>query len=344
MRGSNVNWSQQNCRFYYMKRTILVKEETWKLKEPFIISRGSRTETKLIYMEIRENNSVGRGESVPSSRYSESIESVLNDIHNVSKPLQDGISREEINQILKPGAARNAIDCALWDLEAKISKKSIFQLLNIKPINSVQTVQTVSIANSETMHKSAKRLKKLPILKIKLDSQDVIDKMNAVQKACPDSKFIIDANESWTIDLLQDLLNYFDKDKILLIEQPLPSGKDHQLIGLNSLIPIAADESCHTSKDLKELSKMYNIVNIKLDKTGGLTEALQLKKKAKELGLKVMLGCMLGTSLSMAPAILLASGVSFIDLDAPTLLTNDREFALTYKNGIITNNSSKLWG
>ncbi|PCJ37306.1 MAG: dipeptide epimerase [Alphaproteobacteria bacterium] len=323
-----------------------ITKETWTLKEPFIIARGSRIDTGVITVDIRLDNQkhFGRGESVPSPRYGENIDSVYEQLNAVSSEISEDLRRGDLYDLLPAGAARNAIDCALWDLEAKGKNTTVSEILGLPYPDNIQTVQTISIGTAEEMGKAAKKLNKFPMLKIKLNDQDIVKRIEEVHANAPQSRLLIDANESWCFTLLKDVAPALEKLNVVMIEQPLPAQNDEELSGYQSPIPLGADESCHTSDDVNRLRGLYDIVNIKLDKTGGLTEAVKLAAKAREAKLDVMVGCMVGTSLSMAPAMVLATQAAYVDLDAPALLSKDRAYGLTINNGKMSRLDERLWG
>lgn len=327
-----------------LKREISFTKETWGLKAPFVIARGARIETHVVLVEITENGHVGRGEAVPNIRYGEDVDSVIKQIEGLSAALREGLNRDELALALPAGAARNSLDCALWDLQAKLTETPVNECLGLPYPDEIYTVQTVSIGSVEEMGKSAAKLKNFPMIKVKLDQNYVVERMRAVRKAAPDTRLLIDANESWSLDLLKEVIPALKELGVVMIEQPLPAGSDDVLAGYIFEIPLAADESCHTSADVERLKDLYDMVNIKLDKTGGLTEALKLAEAARAAGLEIMVGCMVGTSLSMAPAMMLATQTYFVDLDAPTLLAEDREYALSVWDGKMTPLDPRLWG
>lgn len=325
-------------------KTLEVFIETWALKEPFVIARGSRTETRVIKVEISCGGKTGRGECVPTARYGETIDSVYRQLEGVSDQLRAGASRHDLTSLLPAGAARNAADCALWDLEAKQQGATVSELLDLPYPDKVCSVQTISIGNPEHMGRAAAKLQGFPMLKVKLDAEQIIQRLEAVHTYAPNSGILVDANESWTVDLLTEVAPFLRDYGVVMVEQPLPVGRDNELCGLEVPVPLGADESCHTTADVKKLSGLYDVVNIKLDKTGGLTEAVQLANYARGAGLDIMVGCMVGTSLSMAPAMVLATGASYVDLDAPALLRGDRKYGLTIKNGEMSRLDERLWG
>jgi L-Ala-D/L-Glu epimerase len=322
---------------------IEAKEEIWPLNHPFRISRGSRTEARVVIVSVTDGLCHGRGEAVPIARYNQNIASVLAQIQSI-KHVGD-LDRDKLQQLLPPGAARNAVDCALWDLEAKGCGKRAWELANIPIIDEVETSFTISLDKPQQMADAAAAASGLPILKLKLagDAADVA-RVQAVRAVAATSRLLIDANESWSPQHYQNIVPAFKELGVELIEQPFPTEADNVLQTLDHPIPICADESCHTIEDLPRLKNCYEVINVKLDKTGGLTQALQLCQNARENELKLLIGCMVCTSLSIAPARLLASNADWVDLDGPLLLTRDRGHGLSYRNGNIGIPASKLWG
>lgn len=325
-------------------RELSIRQETWPVRGVFRISRGSRTEVTVVVVEIREGAATGRGESVPYSRYKETVAGVIDSIEGVRDDLIRGMNREELRQALPPGAARNALDCALWDLEAKQSGSPVWQLAGVDSPQPATTAVTISVDTPELMAEATRKQAHAPLLKVKLGGAGDLERMAAVREAAPDARLIVDANEAWTADLCREFVPKMARLGVELIEQPLPAGADEVLREIERLVPICADESCHTASDLPRLIGLYDYVNIKLDKTGGLTEALILARKAKENGFGIMVGCMLGTSLAMAPAVLLADFATVVDLDGPLLLDKDRENALDYTGGRVHPAVATLWG
>ena len=294
-------------------------------------------------VELIERGLKGRGEAVPYARYGESVQSVLEQIDAIKNDLQNGISNVNLNTLLPAGAARNAVDCALWDLESKNTDTPVWKLLEREEPKNVKTAMTISLDKPEIMAKDVTSYGKQKLIKIKLDSKFVLESVSRIRSVAPQSRIIIDANESWTAEQLKVWQSDLHKMKVDLIEQPLPAGEDNALSEFEHLIPICADESFHTSEDIKRMNGLYDCVNIKLDKTGGLTEGLKCIEKAGENNLIVMLGCMIASSLSMAPALLLASDASFVDLDGPFFLKEDVIPSLINTSGILCY-SSELWG
>jgi L-Ala-D/L-Glu epimerase len=327
-----------------MPRELTTEVERYPIAGIFTISRGSKTEAEVVVCAVSDGNSTGRGECVPYRRYGESIETVRDAIQVASADIRNGIGREELMLSMKPGAARNAIDCALWDLEAKLSGRRAHIVACTMPPRPVPTAMTISLADAETMAAEARANAARPLLKVKVGSADDIARMHAVVAAAPRSRIILDANEGWTEQNIRENLLAAAEMHVALIEQPLPEGKDELLRNIPHPVPICADESVHTADDLERLVGLYDAVNIKLDKAGGLTAALKLRDRARELGFGVMIGCMVGTSLAMAPAVLLAQDADFVDLDGPLLLAHDRYPGLTYAGSLISPPAPALWG
>ena len=322
---------------------IEAREEVWPLKEVFRISRGSRTEAQVVVVTVSDGEHFGHGEGVPIKRYKQSIASVLAQIESV-KSVPD-LDRHLVQKLLPAGAARNALDCALWDLETKISGKRIWELANMPVVGQTETSFTISLDTPEKMAAGAKAAATKPILKLKLGGENLdLSRVQAVHAGAPNARLLIDANESWSPEHYRKIVPAFQELAVELIEQPFPADADEVLETLDHPIPVCADESCHTTADVPRLKNRYEVINVKLDKTGGLTEALRLCERARESGFKLLIGCMVGTSLGMAPARLLASAAEWVDLDGPLLLARDREHALAYTNGRLGLPSSQLWG
>lgn len=327
-----------------MPRVLSVTAETFPIAGTFTISRGSKTEAEVLTCSITDGGFAGNGECVPYKRYGESIESVRAQIISVSAAIAEGADRQALLGLLPAGPARNAIDCALWDLQAKISGIRIVDVLLPTGVRPLETAYTLSLDTPEAMAAQARTHARRPVLKIKLGSDGDIERMQAVAEAAPNARIIVDANEGWNANTLQQNLEAAERFGIALIEQPLPAASDEMLRGVASSVPICADESVHDSKSLDRLVGLYDAVNIKLDKTGGLTEALTLKAKAQEFGFSIMVGCMVGSSLAMAPAVLLAQDAEFVDLDGPLLLARDRQPGLVYRGSLVSPPEPALWG
>ncbi|MEP8627905.1 L-Ala-D/L-Glu epimerase [Enterobacter mori] len=318
-------------------RSVKVYEEAWPLHTPFVISRGSRSEACVVVVEIEEDGIKGVGECTPYPRYGESLASVMAQIMTLVPDLQTGLTRESLQQRLPAGAARNAIDCALWSLEAAQQQTTLPSLLGITLPGAVVTAQTVVIGEPEQMAASAKALydSGATLLKIKLDDRLISERMVAIRSAVPQATLIVDANESWHSEGLAARCQLLADLDVAMLEQPLPAHEDAALANFIHPLPVCADESCHTRDSLDSLKGRYEMVNIKLDKTGGLTEALALAKAAHEQGFTLMLGCMLCTSRAIGAALPLANQVRFADLDGPTWLAVDVSPALNFTTGVL---------
>jgi len=323
--------------------TVEAREEIWPLRKVFRISRGSRTEAQVVVVTVGDDEHVGRGEGVPIKRYGQSAESVLAQIESIKA--EKKLDRQRLQQLLPAGAARNALDCALWDLEAKTSGKRVWELANTPIVPEVETSFTISLDTPEKMAAAAGVAAELPILKLKLQGDDLdLARVKGVRESAPAARLLLDANESWLPEHYRKIVPELHELGVELIEQPFPANADEVLENLDHPIPVCADESCNTTADLRRLTNRYDMINVKLDKTGGLTEALRLCDRARDSGFKSLIGCMVGTSLGMAPARLLASAADYVDLDGPLLLARDREHGLTYGNGKIEMPSRELWG
>lgn len=318
-------------------RNVRVYEESWPLHTPFVIARGSRSEAHVVVVEIEEQGVKGVGECTPYPRYGESIASVMEQIMMACDAVEQGCSRHELQSILPPGAARNAVDCALWDLAARQSGKTLSQLTGAILPETIATAQTVVIGSPEQMASSAAALwaRGARLLKVKLDDHLISERMIAIRSAAPEATLIVDANESWRSDGLASRCQLLADLQVAMLEQPLPAGDDAALDNFIHPLPICADESCHTRECLPALKDRYEMVNIKLDKTGGLTEAMALAEEAKNLGFSLMLGCMLCTSRAISAALPLAPLVRFADLDGPTWLAADVEPPLRFASGTL---------
>ena len=322
---------------------IEAREEIWPLKQVFRISRGSRTEALVGVVTVTDGQQTGRGEGTPIKRYNQSAESVLAQIESIKG--EKDLNRPQLQTLLPAGAARNALDCALWDLEAKKSGKRVWELTNLEMKSGVETSFTISLDTPEKMGATAKANASAPILKLKLGGDDVdLVRVEAVRKAAVAPRLLIDANESWSPAQYQKIVPALKRLGVELIEQPFPADADEVLETLDHPVPVCADESCHTTADLPRLKNRYEVINVKLDKTGGLTEALCLCESAGKSGFKLLIGCMVCTSLGIAPARLLASAADYVDLDGPLLLAHDRRHGLAYRHGKIEMPSRELWG
>lgn len=320
--------------------TITVTRDVFPLAEAFTISRGSRTEAQVLTVQIRRGQVTGWGECVPYARYGETLESVEAEIAG----LPQGISRREVQDALPAGAARNAVDCALWDLEAKASGLRVWEIADLPAPGPEITAYTLSLDTPERMEASARKHAARPLLKIKLGTPDDMPRLEAVRRGAPEARIIVDANEGWSAEVYADLAPHLVRLGVALVEQPLPAGEDEALIGMARPVPVCADESCHDRASLPGLKGKYDVVNIKLDKTGGLTEALALRAAALAEGYEVMVGCMVGSSLAMAPAVLVAQGAQVTDLDGPLLLAQDRRTPLLFDAAGVHPPEPALWG
>ena len=319
---------------------IDVTRDVFKLAQVFTIARGSRTEAQVLTVKLNDGQHVGWGECVPYARYDESLQSVIDEIMG----LPDAFSRFDLYDLLPAGAARNAVDCALWDLEAKRAGKPVWELAGLEAPGPEITAYTLSLDTPEAMKAQAALHAFRPLLKIKLGTPDDMPRLEAVRAGAPKSTIIVDANEGWSAEVYADLAPHLVRLGVELVEQPLPAGEDHALLGMQRPVPVCADESCHDRSSLADLKGKYDVVNIKLDKTGGLTEALALRDAAIAQGYEVMVGCMVGSSLAMAPATLVAQGASVVDLDGPLLLAEDRDEPLIFDNAGVHPPSATLWG
>jgi L-Ala-D/L-Glu epimerase len=328
---------------------IDAREEVWPLKQPFRISRGSRTEARVVVVRISDGKHIGRGEGIPLARYNQSTASVLAQIESITG--EKDLDRQGLQELLPAGAARNALDCALWDLEAKSSGTRVWELVKIPIVPEVETSFTISLDAPEKMSAAASAAAfaqgfGVPrIFKLKLGGDDLdLSRVQAVRETAPAARMLIDANESWSPSHYREIVPALKESGVELIEQPFPAHADEVLEILDHPIPVCADESCHTTADLSRLTNRYEVINVKLDKTGGLTEALRLCSRAGESGFKLLIGCMVCTSLAIAPARLLASTAQWVDLDGPLLLARDRDHPVPYANGKIGIPPRDLWG
>ncbi|NNL19469.1 MAG: dipeptide epimerase [Boseongicola sp.] len=319
---------------------ISVTSESFRLAETFTISRGSRDVAEVLSVTVAHGGFQGRGECVPYARYDETMESVAAEIN----ALPSTITRSSLQDALPPGAARNAVDCAMWDLEAKQAGMRAWDIAGVAAPKPLTTAFTLSLDTPENMEAAARRHAARPLLKIKLGTPDDMARLEAVRRGAPETAIIVDANEGWTAEVYTDLAPHLLRLGVRLVEQPLPAGQDDMLAEIARPLPVCADESCHDRASLPELRGKYDIANLKLDKTGGLTEALALKDAALAEGYGLMIGCMVGTSLAMAPATLLAQSAEFVDLDGPLLLAEDRIPPLAYDDQGLHPPEAALWG
>ena len=319
---------------------LTILEERFALAEVFTIARGSRTHADVLSVTVARDGVTGRGECVPYARYGESLASVRAQIEG----LEAAITRADLQAALPAGAARNAVDCALWDWEAKQAGVRVWDLAGLQAPAPVVTAFTLSLDTPAKMEAAARRHAQRPLLKIKLGTPDDMPRLEAVRRGAPDTPIIIDANEGWTAGVYADLAPHLLRLGVLMVEQPLPAGQDAMLAEIARPLPVCADESCHDRESLPGLRGKYDMVNIKLDKTGGLTEALALRDAAQGAGFRVMVGCMVGSSLAMAPAMLVAQGAELVDLDGPLLLAEDRDPPLHYDAKGVHPPLPALWG
>ena len=327
-----------------MTMIVSAEIEHFPIAGNFTIARGSKTEAVVVSVTLEKDGHTGRGECTPYARYGETPQTTLATIQAMAPAIAAGLTRHKLQSALPPGAARNALDCALWDLEARLVGTSVPALAGITVPRRIPTAFTISLGSPDAMAEAAARAAHLPLLKIKLGAPGDAERLGAVRAAAPNTRLVVDANEGWHGDDLGVLLDICRHCGVELVEQPLPAGNDAALADIKHLVPICADESVHALEGLEALVGRYDAVNIKLDKTGGLTEALAVAKRAEELGLSIMVGCMVSTSLSMLPARLLASRAKWVDLDGPLLLAADREGGLTYRGGVLDTSASPLWG
>jgi L-alanine-DL-glutamate epimerase-like enolase superfamily enzyme len=328
--------------------------ESIALAKPFKISRGTKNHADVVVLTITLDDKIGWAEAVPYARYEETIESTIETLQSVSAIISSLSNNDPlllveeahsyINEHLIASSAKNLLDCALWDLKAKVCQTTVNDLVSLPSLTKVVSAQTLSVDTLDIMLKDAKTMVHLPLIKIKLDAVNVVEKMRAIANVCPNSRFIIDANESWSFSLLKTVVNELANLHVALIEQPLPASQDDELIGFKSPIPLCADESCHTSTGISVLERKYDMVNIKLDKTGGLTEAIKLANAAKAANMQIMLGCMVASSLAMAPIFVLVDCADYIDLDGPVLVLQDRPNGFIFTKNTMQKPRNLLWG
>ena len=325
-------------------RELSLRAERFPIARAFTIARGSKSEAHVLVVELTEDGHKGRGESVPYARYGETMDRAIAEIEAIRDRLESGLSLDALQDLMPPGAARNAVDCALWDLRAKQSGVPAWQAAGLKRLEPLKTAFTLSMDTPEAMGAQARDNARRPLLKLKVGGADDLERLEAVRANAPKSRLIIDANEGFSFDDFRRLMPDLVRLGVALIEQPLKVAEDEALLGFSSPIPLCADESLHSRVELARVARLYDTMNIKLDKTGGLTEALKLKAESLKLGKDIMVGCMVATSLSMAPAMLVAQGVSTVDLDGPLLLAHDREDGLEIDGSILSAPTPALWG
>jgi len=324
--------------------SLTVRTERWPIAGSFTIARGAKTEAAVVVVEIADGAITGRGECVPYARYGETIEGVTAALEAMRNALGGGLDRQALQAAMPAGAARNALDCAFWDLEAKANAQAVHLLAGLPAPGPLVTAYTISLGTPEAMAAAAVKASSRKLLKVKLGGDGDPERIRAVRKAAPNSELIVDANEAWHPDNLAANLTACAEVGVTLVEQPLPAGNDAVLAAIKRPIPVCADESVHDRASLPSLVGKYDAVNIKLDKTGGLTEALEMARDAERLGFSLMVGCMVATSLSMAPAMLLAQCARVVDLDGPLLLARDREHGLRYEDSLVYPAAAGLWG
>jgi L-Ala-D/L-Glu epimerase len=327
-----------------MRRVLSVAAERFPIAGTFTISRGSKTEADVIVCAVSQDSRIGRGECVPYRRYGETMDSVAAAIESARAAVEAGCDRDALLGLLPAGAARNALDCALWDLEAKLSGQSVASRICKEAPAPIVTAYTLSLGMPWAMAAQARDNADRPVLKVKIGGEGDIERIRAVVEAAPAARIILDANEGWNDANVAENLAVAAELGVALVEQPLPAGRDAILRSIVHPVPICADESVHVAADLPGLVGLYDAVNIKLDKAGGLTAALELRDAARAAGFGIMVGCMVGTSLAMAPAVLLAQGADFTDLDGPLLLARDRSPALAYHGSLVSPPEPVLWG
>ncbi|PCK82810.1 N-acetyl-D-Glu racemase DgcA [Rhizobium sophoriradicis] len=327
-----------------MPRILDIQMNSFPIAGRFTIARGAKTQAEVITCTLTDEGAEGHGECVPYRRYGETMESVLAQIEAARPLIEAGISRHDLLSAMPPGAARNAVDCALWDLETKQMGQSVASRLGIADPKPLTTAYTISLGEPEVMAAQAREHAGRALLKVKVGTGDDESRIRAVRAAAPEAAIILDANEGWPEAVLGRHLNIAAEAGVTLVEQPLPAGRDALLAEIRRPLLVCADESVHHTGDLASLADRYDAINIKLDKSGGLTEALAMKTEAERLGFSIMIGCMVGTSLAMAPAVLLAQNADFVDLDGPLLLARDRQPGLRYAASLVFPPESSLWG
>ena len=327
-----------------MSRTLHSEHERFPLNAPFRIARGVKTAADVVTVTLSEGASVGRGEAVPYPRYGESVESALAAIESARSLIEEGGDRQALLQALPAGAARNALDCALWDLEARLAGRDVAEMIGGQPIAPIVTALTIGIDTPAAMAAAARAAGDVPLLKVKVDAEDPEARIRAVRAAAPGAALIVDPNESWDRALVEAMQDVLVATNVALLEQPVPAGDDEWLDGFSPAVPICADEAVHVAADLDVVARRYQAVNVKLDKSGGLTAALDVAREARAMGLGLMTGCMICSSLSIAPALHLAAMSDFADLDGPLWLQEDRPGGIRQEGGLIHPPAKGFWG
>lgn len=327
-----------------MTASLTVRDEHWPLASAFVIARGAKTEAHVLVVEISQDGAIGRGEAVPYGRYGQTMDGEVARVEALRGAIEGGLSRQALQDLAPAGAARNAVDCALWDLEAKLSGVPAWKRAGRPRLDPVKTCYTISLDTPEAMAQAARMAARRPFLKLKIGGADDLDRVIAVRAAAPKARLVVDANEGLAFEDLKRLAGDFARLDVKMIEQPLKAEEDGALEGYESPVVLCADESLHTRADLAVCARRYGAVNVKLDKAGGLTEALMVVAQARALGLQVMAGCMVATSLSMAPAMIIAQGADVVDLDGPLLLARDRKPGLVFDGALIHPTPVELWG
>ena len=327
-----------------MQRILQARHHRYALSRPFRISRGVKTSAEVIGVTLRQGNAVGRGEGVPYPRYGESIDSALAAIETIRPAIESGASREALQKLLSPGAARNAVDCAMWDLEARLVGGDVAAMVGGAKPGPVASALTISLDSPAAMGEAAAQIARVPLIKVKVDAIDPIAQIRAVRAAAPTAALIVDPNESWDEALVRTMEAVLVGARVVLLEQPVPAGADEWLEGYSSAVPICADESFHVAEDVAVVARRYGVVNIKLDKTGGLTAALDAARAARAAGLGLMTGCMVSSSLSIAPALHLAAQAEFVDLDGPLWLVDDWAGGVRNEHGMLIPPDRGFWG
>lgn len=327
-----------------MPRILDAQHDRFALTQPFRIARGVKTAADVVTVTIREGDQVGRGEGVPYPRYNESVDSALAAISEIRPLIEGGAGRDALLKSMPAGAARNAVDCALWDLESRLSGRSVAEMIGAPAPGRIPSALTVVIDTPEAMAQAAAALAHVPLIKVKVDATDPEAQIRAVRNAAPQVELIVDPNESWDRALVEAMQPLLVEVRADLLEQPVPAGEDEWLEGFTPAVPICADEALHVAADLPVIARRYQVVNVKLDKTGGLTEALDVARAARQRGLGLMTGCMVSSSLAIAPALHIARMSDFVDLDGPIWLREDRDGGVTDEGGTLLPPAPGFWG